>query len=384
MKILIVHNSYRQFGGEDTVVNQEIKAYSKLGFTVDTFLVTNSDLTLLDTLFSFFNLFSALKFNRVIKSFKPDVIHVHNFIFKLSPAILTVIPKNIKVLMTIHNYRFLCPSGTLFHKGEINLDSRNTLGLIRNIFKGVYSNSVFKTAIMACIFRINYLFGTFSRVDLFIFLNPFSQALHKEWRKNIFSKSIVKPNFLIADKPKKTEKKFDLVYVGRLSEEKGIIDILPNLIYNTNLQIIIIGDGPLKFEIENRCANYEHITLVGQQPREKVMEFLSKSKFLIFPSILFEGMPMTIIEAFSCGTPVIARNIGAMKSMIDEGNTGFFYSNTKELNQVLERIKSIDVNTLSNTVVKEYLNKYDEESGLRNLKKIIEGISGKSLNHMMT
>lgn len=372
MRILVVHNRYRQFGGEDTVVNQEIQAYSKLGYDVEIYIVTNADLTFLELLFSPFNICSALKFRRVVNKFNPDIIHIHNFVFKLSPSILVVIPKNVKVLLTIHNYRFLCPSGTLYHKGEINLESKNFLGLTRNILKGVYSNSVFKTAFLALIFRINFLLGTFSRVDLFVFLNPYSQSTHQEWQNKIFSSSIVKPNFLVDVEPKRKEKKFDLIYVGRLSEDKGIKNVLQNLIENSQLRTIIIGDGPLEDEIVEKCAQFDHISLLGQQPRVKVLELMAESRFLIFPSILFEGMPMTIIEAFSSGTPVIARNIGAMKSMIDEGKTGFFYSSTKELDYILKRLKSVDVDKLSSNVINEYLAKYDENVGKKNLQKTIE------------
>ena len=339
---------------------------------METYIVTNANLTFLDILFSPFNIFSAIKFRRIVKKFDPDIIHVHNFVFKLSPSFLIVIPKRVKILLTIHNYRFLCPSGTLYYKGEINLESKHFLGLIKNVLKGVYSNSVFKTTILALIFRINFVLGTFSRIDKFIFLTPFSKAIHQNWRKSLFTKSMVKPNFLVGDQPKKANGEIDLLFVGRLTEEKGILDVLPILIKNTHLNIMIVGDGPLNDKIKNNCADSKHIQIIGHSSREKILKLISRSKILLFPSKWYEGMPMTIIEAFSVGTPVIARRIGAMKSMIEKERTGFFYNNSEELDHLLKRIKTVDVDKLSHYVLEEYSTKYNEDIGMKNLKNMIE------------
>ena len=238
MRILVVHNKYKQKGGEDTVVSQEIMAYKKLGHYVELYETSNEELNFFDVLFSVFNPISAYRFKKKIKKFNPDIVHLHNFIFKLSPSIIYVIPLKTKIFITIHNYRFLCPSGTLFFKEKINLESKHAIGILKNIIRGIYQDSKLKTFLLLMIYKINEKFGAFKRIDTYIFLTDFSKKIHLEWKPQLFSNNIVKPNFLIKNSIKKNfNKEIDLIYVGRFTAEKGIGDIINILISNKSLNI---------------------------------------------------------------------------------------------------------------------------------------------------
>ncbi|KPM30955.1 Glycosyl transferase group 1 [Croceitalea dokdonensis DOKDO 023] len=376
MRILIVHNQYKQYGGEDTVVQQELLAYKELGYTVAMYQQTNADLGFIDLVLSPFNIMSAIRFRRIVRDFKPDVIHIHNLIFKISPSILWFNTKKPKVYYTIHNYRFLCPSGTLFHDGRINLDSKTFLGFLKNVSRGVYQNSKFKTLILGLIYRANLFIGTFNRVDNFIFLTSFSRDIHMKWRPRLFSNNVLKPNFLATPaKFENTPKEIDLLFVGRFTEEKGIASIMELLLKNQQLNIHLVGDGPAFEAVEGRSKDVGHIKLHGNLDRDVILCLMQKTRFLIFPSIWYEGMPMTIIESFSNGTPVIAKNLGAMSSMVTHNKTGYLYENLKELDTILSTLNSIDAETrnlFSQNCFAEFRDKYSYGVGLKNLKKIIE------------
>ncbi len=376
MKILIVHNRYRQFGGEDTVVEQERIAYKRLGHEVRLFQETNENLSLFDLFFSVFNIKSALKFRKTMSSYKPDAIHVHNFIFKITPSILWFIGNKPKVYLTIHNYRFLCPSGTLFYDGKINIDSKTFLGFLRNIRKGVYQNSMLKTFFLGMVYRINYWLGTFNRIDKFVFLTPFSQSVHVDWRRKLFSNSIIKPNFLNSPHdPKQSTRPIDLIFVGRLSEEKGIDSIIGILKTHESLNIHLVGDGPYLNEINELCSSSDQITIHGKLNRKEALDLIMMSKYLIFPSIWFEGMPMTIIEAFSMGTPVIVKNLGAMASMVVDNKTGYLYEDIENLDKILSSIKEGPKwVSLSSNCRKEFWEKYSGDIGMKNLQNMLDNL----------
>lgn len=377
MKVLIIHNEYRQYGGEDTVVDQEHKAYKALGHEVMVHIEKNTELNPKDLIFSIFNPISLLKIRNVIKEFKPDIVHIHNIIFRLSPSIFWALPKDSKTFMTIHNYRALCPSGTLFYKESINTDSKTTLGLLKNITRGVYRSSVLKTLVLALVYRMNYFIGSFNKINYYIFLTPFAEELHRAWMPKRFKNSVVKPNFLMQKADiKLSKKKIDLIFVGRFTIEKGIMDILPVLLALKSLNIHLVGDGPQYLVVEKQVKNCKHITLHGNKNRKEVFDLLDLSKYLIFPSIWYEGMPVTILEAYAKGIPVIARSIGAMNSMVINNISGFLYNSKKELRIKLNNLDNYNYSNLSTGAYNEFVNKYSQEQGLKNISKLIhEGSS---------
>ncbi|NDV42145.1 glycosyltransferase family 4 protein [Flagellimonas sediminis] len=373
MKVLIVHNQYKQYGGEDTVVDQEARAYTELGHEVRLFLKNNQQLKWADLLLSIFNFRSWKELKGTVKDFDPDVIHVHNFIFILSPSIFWVKSKKAKIWLTLHNYRFLCPSGTLFYKNNLNLESKTFRGLMKNVARGVYQDSIFKTGVLAIIYKFNEFIGSFKKVDKFIFLTPFAQDIHLEWHPKLFANSVVKPNFLFnSPKLKKVIKDIDVLFVGRFTIEKGILDVLPSLVKCCHLKIVLAGDGPVLEKATKIIGENQHITLLGAVNREKVYELLGRSKYLLFPSIWYEGMPMTIIEAYSAGVPVIARKLGAMETMIKHEQTGYLYSDLQDFEKIVCELKAKDLSPLSENAQIEFQSRYSFPIGKENLMNLMK------------
>jgi glycosyltransferase involved in cell wall biosynthesis len=370
LRVLVIHNAYKFLGGEDIVFNQEVMAYQKLGYEVKTLLKSNKTLNLFDIIFCLWNPKSYLETKRLVKTFRPDIIHIHNFIFKLSPSIFWALNKNTKVYLTIHNYRFLCPSGTLFIDGQVDLSSKKHFGLLKNIFKGVFQKSVLKTALLVLIFKFNEAIGSFKRINTFIFLTIFSRDIHVDWKKEFFNKNRIKPNFLKEFNLEPSNVCIDIIFVGRISEEKGLAKVLPILSKYDKLTFAIVGEGLDYEKLKLQYQKCLHIKFYGKQSHENTLALLQKSKFLLFPSIWYEGMPMTIIESFSLGKPVIAHNFGAMNAMIKHKLNGLLYSSNEELDDILDNLSLADYVSLSNNARKEFESNYSQRIGLENLKKL--------------
>ncbi|HZX74027.1 MAG TPA: glycosyltransferase, partial [Cyclobacteriaceae bacterium] len=317
MKILLIHNQYQQPGGEDSVFKAERELLSKYGHKVEYMIYHNSAIkTLLDKvvfgLKTIYNPDSAKALANKIRDFNPDVIHVHNFLPIVSPSILFTAKKHsIPVVLTLHNYRLICPSATLFYHGKIYEKSIHSQFPFDAIWKGVYRNSKTQTAIVALMTTIHRFLGTWqNKVDRYITLTQFGRNRFENSILALETKKFcVKPNF-VEDYGNATNEREDFfLFIGRLSEEKGIRTLLKAASLH-NFRLTIIGDGPLKQMVEESTQRNPLIRYLGFQGKAVIKDNLKRCKALIFPSIWYESFGLTIIEAFSTGTPVIASNLG--------------------------------------------------------------------------
>ncbi|MBS1502399.1 MAG: glycosyltransferase family 4 protein [Bacteroidetes bacterium] len=328
MKILIVHTFYKISGGEDVVFANEADLLSER-FEIKKISFHNGEnplASIVKFLLSPFNIFSYLKFKKILKIEKPDLVHVHNWHFGASPLIFRAARKQkIPVIHTLHNYRLLCPSATLFLEGKIFTKSLDEKFPWTAVSKKVYRNSALYTFWLACTIWIHKKLGTWKQVDHFIALTPFARDLFLDSGLGIKKRQIsLKPNFTNDNGYNEGKREDHFLYVGRLAEEKGMKTLL-DAFAGSEYNLIIAGDGPLKKlvqETENKCPN---ISYVGVKPNTEITELMKKSSALIFPSIWYEGMPMTLLEAFSTGTPVLASKLGAMENIVIDGYNGLHF-----------------------------------------------------------
>lgn len=167
--------------------------------------------------------------------------------------------------------------------------------------------------------------GTWKQCNKLVVLQEHSQKLFLKSSLGFTNEQVViKPNFCRPLLSKANHEGNYFLYVGRLSDEKGI-GVLLKAFSAGNLSLIIAGDGPVKAQVEVAALNHENITYVGKLDKEDIADLMAHSTALIFPSVWLEGMPLTIIEAFACGTPVIASNLGAMQSMITNNFNGLHF-----------------------------------------------------------
>ena len=338
MRILIIHCAYQLVGGEDIIVSEEINLLRSKGNEVELLLFSNT----LNPAFSLlqlpFNIKSYIATEKKISEFKPDVVHIHNLHFGGSTSVLYAVKKRAAVIYTLHNYRLICPSGTLFNKGKLYLNSLKSSFPWGAAFDKVYKKSLPLTTWLSMSIWFNHISGVWKLVDRFIVLTDHSKKVIERSQLALTSTQLViKPNFTEDGNVQNKERNSNFLYVGRLSEEKGI-NILLDAFKNTTALLTIIGDGPARAQVEKDCLSNPNITYLGFQNKDFISSAMQKCTALVFPSIWYETFGLTIIEAFAVSTPVIAANIGSASSLIDNNFNGLHFepNNVESLQQSIQ------------------------------------------------
>jgi glycosyltransferase involved in cell wall biosynthesis len=333
MRILIIHNYYKQAGGEDTVFHAEAALLEQHGHQVEKLSFSNKDVNTLTekleaALGVVYNPRSARIVEQKIRSFRPDVVHVHNFFPLVSPAVFYVARKlRVPVVMTLHNYRLVCPSALLYYKGRVQTENINKVFPLGAIRQKVYRDSAVQTASVVLTTGLHKLLGTWQhKVDRFIALTPGAADMFRNSSLRLRPEQLaVKPNFTEDLGIGEAVREDYLLYVGRLTPEKGIETLLKAHALQP-FKLKIIGDGPLRERVEAHVAQHPSAAYLGFQQRPQVLELLKRAKGLIFSSEWLETFGMTIIEAFSTGTPVIAAKIGGAAQLVEDGVNGLHYT----------------------------------------------------------
>jgi len=395
MKILIAHNRYQQRGGEDTVFESERDLLLASGHEVSTVEVTNEAIhtsghSLKVALGTAYNFNGRRKMVQAIQDFRPDVVHVHNFFPLLSPSIFDAcVSMAVPSVLTLHNYRLFCANGLLVRDGQ---PCEECVGHIP--WKGVqhrcYRGSITASTVVASMIAFHNAVGTWrSKVAQFIALNSFARDLFI--RSGLPADRIsVKANFSSPPEhsPLDAEARAGFVYAGRLSHEKGIkclLDAWKSLPY----RLKIIGTGPLENEVVAAAAKNPSITVLGHQPRDRVLAEMATAKALIVPSNWYENFPMTIVEAFARGTPVIASDIGALPFIVSDGLDGFLFrsGDPASLRSVVTKMVGLSDHA-SNKMYTGALERYSRDmtpaSSMKTLDEIYQRLVGNAQDFVAT
>lgn len=380
-KVLIVHNYYQIPGGEDTVVANEKKLLEDHGHEVVLYTRHNSELNSLTKfqkiLLPFSTIFNGKTYREVkelIKKEDIEIVHVHNTLNMVSPSVYyAAFSCKVPVVQTVHNFRLLCPGATFFRDGHVCEECLEK-GLSCAVKHKCYRGSRVQT--LACVVSmiIHRILGTYKKLN-YICLTDFNKEklLHLKQIKE--EKIFVKPNFTteIDCRISDFQKKNQMIYVGRLEEIKGVDVLLRawHILGDEGPQLIMCGTGPMKEWCENYIAEHsmKNVTLAGFVKNDKVRQMIAESKALILPTQVYEGFPMTILEAMSVGTPVIGSKIGNVGTLIKDNVNGicFRYDSAEELAKAVEKI---DVSQES--VLECYEELYSVEANYIKLKDIYD------------
>lgn len=378
MKVLFIHTKYKEHGGEDGVVKNEIELLQQNGHEVKALYFDNSQHTFLKLLLMPFNPFSYAKTKREISRFKPDVVHIHNLHFAASYAVIRAVSRTqTPMVKTLHNYRLLCPSGTLYFKNDLYLKSLSRPFPWKAVKDKVFRNSRILTFWLAFSTWLHRKWGTFQKVNRYIVLNEQSRSLFLASNLQLKNNHLVmKPNFIQPNAVTQTatQRGNHYLYIGRLSSEKGI-DVLLKAFASNGLPLTIIGDGPLRDDVLVAKAKNPLITWMGYQGKEIIDEQLRQCNALIVPSVCYEGMPLTIVEGFAAGTPVITSKLGAMQTIVTHNVNGLLFTpnNADSLNKQLQRWQNIGETKkreFSVHALNTYKSKYTPQKNLSSLLSI--------------
>lgn len=341
MKILKAHNFYLIGGGEDQSNHAEMQLLKKYGHQVNLYTENNESIKSLGLIKTAVKtIWSQHSYNQIrelIRNYQYDILHCENTFPLISPsAYYAAKAEGIPVIQTLRNYRFLCLNSYFLRENQVCEDCLNKPVPVPGIIHSCYKNSKLGSAVVTIMLSTHRLIRSYqNQIDIFITLTEFAKNKFIEGGlpKN---KIIVKPNFVDPDPGiGKGEGNF-VLFVGRLSEEKGIEILLrawQNLSYHLPLKIV--GDGSLVDLVKNTTQAIPSIEYIGRQPVEVIYQLMGQAKALVFPSLWYEGMPRVIIEAFAKGTPVIASKLGSMETLIEHQRTGLHFTagNAEELVQ---------------------------------------------------
>lgn len=265
---------------------------------------------------------SKKKIMQVIEDFKPDIVHMNNINFQLTPSVIYgVKKKGIPLVQTVHDYQMICPNHLLYNFDKNEICEKCLGGSYFNCVKNkCIHNSRVKSIIGAVEAKLYALLGTYKKVDLYISPSYFLEE------KLISAKSFYKGktktihNFIDKNKFVRENKESDdyIAFAARLSKEKGVELLAETAKLLPEYTFMVAGDGPDK----NLLENIDKVKLVGFLSGDKLTSFMANAKAFIVPSIWYENCPLSILEAECMGVPVVTMNNGGMAELIKDGETG--------------------------------------------------------------
>lgn len=396
--ILIVHNKYQIPGGEDVVAENEAALLREHGQKVLCYTRDNKEITeygkVKKLLLPFTMMFSWKTYfdiRRIIREERVDVVHVHNTLHLVSPAVFyAAVAEGVPVVQTMHNFRMLCPAGTFFRKGRICENCARS-GLESAIRHSCYRNRFLQTLAVTAMIRFHRLTGIWKKVH-FICLTEFNKdkllLLNRGAGRIDPKKVYIKPNFTLAPEEdgKITSSRVAVsgkpyyVVIGRIERLKGST-MIAKAFARTRKRVIFIGSGEQEVALSCYISrnHLQRIELAGQLSHDETMRILAGAQALVSASQWYETFGMGVIEAYARKVPVIALDRGNIGNLVIDGVTGKkFKNNVDSLNKAIAAFEKLDRKQLGENAYKEYLEKYSPEGNYRMLKEIYDDMTEKT------
>lgn len=387
LKVLLVHNHYGSEApsGENRVFALERELLSSRGHEVLTFERYSDTIRsrgfaglLTGAVSTPWNVSSAREVRKLLDEHKPDVVHAHNTFPLISPSIFQAASGRARVL-TVHNFRLFCAAAIPMRAGNVCTICMDQRSIIPALKHGCYRNSRAATLPLALGIAINRRRHTWERdVEAFIALTDFQRQILVDAGLPA-EKTAVKPNFF-PGKPVSipySARPNSAVYVGRLSAEKGVADLIEawRIWGKSAPQLRIVGDGPLRDQLHAQCAATPNITVLGKLDHDAAIHEIANARLLVLPSRWYETFGMSIVEAYAYGTPVAVSSIGSLPALAAQSNGIVFRPGDPEnlyssISVVWSDTKAMG--RMSNSALQAFADRYSEDTNYSKLIRIYE------------
>lgn len=388
MRVMLVHNYYQQPGGEDRSFEAEAALLQENGHLVDTYSLHNDAIRGMSRIGvaarSVWNCAVYRDLRERFNHTQYDIVHFQNTFPQISPSgYYAARDAGVPVIQSLRNYRLSCVNGLFYRDGRVCEDCVGRTVPWPGVLHACYRKSRSGSAAVAAMLTYHNLRGTFHKVvNQYIALSEFSRQKFIEIGLAP-QKIAVKPNFLTADPGIGSGRGRYALFVGRLSEEKGVATLIAawRRLHNA-LPLKIVGDGPLADSV--RSAQGVGIEWVGYRSPAEVFELMGEARFLVFPSEWYETFGRVAIEAFAKGTPVVVSRIGAIAELVEHGRTGLHFApgDPADLATKVQWMLNhpVELENMRREARAEYEAKYTPEKNYRMLMEIYEATA--SVRHL--
>lgn len=334
MRILLVHEYYQERGGEDGAYEADGAMLEAAGHEVHRLSFANEDIRVSSPLAAA-GLFLTTNWSRSaarrlkaeLAATQPDLVHFHNVFPLISPAAFPAAARSgAAVVQTLHNYRLVCPNASLYRDGHVCEDCLGKRVAWPALLHACYRNSRAQTSAVVSMLALHRARKTWQK-DVDLLIAPSQFLRDKLIQGGIPEDRIrVRPNLVEAlpEAPEGTRDGF--LFVGRLTANKGLETLMKAWVGSDMPALRIAGSGDLASTVEEFARRHPSVEYLGALSRDQVLHQMQRSTALLFPSLWFENQPLTILEAFASGLPVIASRLGAMPELIREGQTGLLFA----------------------------------------------------------
>lgn len=337
LRILLVHNHYGLAApsGENRVFELERDLLIRNGHEVETFERHSDELRargsmglVSGALMTPWNFSAAREVHDAVQRFRPEVVHAHNTFPMLSPSVFVGARGTARVL-TLHNYRLVCPAAIPMRNGQVCTDCMDTRSTWPALRHGCYRDSRLATVPLATSVMLHRWLGTWVKnVDAFIALSDFQKEVMSA--SGLSADHVhVKPNFYQGSPAvvPMLDREPYVVYVGRLTAEKGMETLLRawRAWGQDAPELRLLGDGGLRKKLEQMTANLP-VRFLGQVSSEEAQVQIARARMLVLPSEWFETFGLVVVEALAHGTPAAVSKIGALPSIVKHGSNGVVFS----------------------------------------------------------
>lgn len=397
MKILLINNFHYRKGGSEAVYFNMARMFVQRGHEVIFFSCTDErnepsgqsgyfvrpNCTLPKIkggIRYFYNAEAGRNLERLVEAEKPDIAHVHLFWGGISPSIFKVLHRHrIPIVHTAHDYRMVCPAYTFrTPDGRVCEECRGRRFyrcVVNRCSKGRFVQSLIMAAEM---YLRNAFMNPARNIDGFIFVSRFAESKHLQYMpalahaKRLVAYNTVPPleKRFISD----TRGRYFLFF-GRLSFEKGVGTLVEAFAGMPDMALKIVGTGPEEETLKRRASGLGagNIEFVGYRSGDALKEAIRDASFVVVPSEWYENNPMTVIEAYSAGIPVIGARIGGIPEIVEDGSTGYLFEagDARALSEAVRKAASLtekEYASMSENAAEFAEKNFNEE---RNYEKII-------------